>query len=83
MTGAEVVRRFAAAGLVLRRDGDVIRSRGPAGAITPDLRALIAEHRTAVLTTLTVHTCLRCGRFAFATPTVCCWCRRRETAACG
>lgn len=77
MTAADIISRFAASGLILRRDGDVIRCRGPAGALTHDLRALLAERRSGVLAALTTYPCTWCGRFAFSRPTTCFWCRMR------
>jgi hypothetical protein len=80
VTGAEIVGRFAAAGLLLRRDGDGIVCRGPAGALTPELRALVSSNRDDVLAALTTYPCSSCGRFAFPRPTVCYSCRRDSGA---
>ena len=75
MTGGEVVARLATSGLALRRDGNGIQCRGAQGALTDELRALVSSHRSEVLRSLTLYGCGGCGRFAFARPTVCYWCR--------
>lgn len=53
MNGWEVVRRCDTAGVRLWREGDQIRYEAPAGALTADMRGLIARNRTSVLAALT------------------------------
>jgi hypothetical protein len=49
MSAADVLAQAQAAGVQLVADGDRLRFRAPAGALTPDLRATLQEHRAAVL----------------------------------
>ena len=46
---AELVRRMAAAGIELWREGDRLRFRAPSGALTAELRAAVGEHRAELL----------------------------------
>lgn len=50
MTAAELIQALIAAGVDLWREGDRLRFRAPSGALTAELRALVAEHRAALLT---------------------------------
>ena len=79
MTAVELVRDLARRGVVLRVDGAVLRARGPAGAVTAELREAIAARRSEVLALLTSHPCVDCGRFAYPAPTRCYWCRQKST----
>ena len=45
MTVYDTIAACARAGVSLALDGDRLRYRAPAGALTPDLRAGLAEHR--------------------------------------
>ena len=49
MTRCELSERLAAAGVALRIEGDALRYRAPRGAMTPDLRAALVEHKPDVL----------------------------------
>ena len=49
MTAAALLRALIAADVDLWREGDRLRFRAPAGALTGDLRALVGEHRAALL----------------------------------
>lgn len=67
-------------GIVIYRSGPSLRATQPAGRITPDVRAAIAEHRDALLELLTTHPCTACGKFAFPCAGVTCWwCRAHPT----
>lgn len=43
---------LSAAGVILTAAGDKLRIEAPAGAITPELRARLAEHKAALLARL-------------------------------
>ncbi len=45
MTVYDTIAAAVAAGVALSLDGDRLHYRAPAGALTPDLRAGLAEHR--------------------------------------
>ena len=69
--------------LLLRRGAKVelladrrLRITAQRGVLTPDVRAAILELRGEMIGLLTTHACTDCGRFAFAVPTSCFWCRR-------
>lgn len=53
------------------------RLRVPTGALLQELRAQVVVHRDEILAFLTrpSFSCTGCGRFAFALPTTCNWCR--------
>ena len=48
-TAEDVLTELEERGVELRREGDRLRYRAPAGVMTPELRALVAEHRAALL----------------------------------
>jgi hypothetical protein len=61
--------------------GDTLRVRpGPEG-LTDDLRDAIRANKAEIIALLEtpVHSCSRCGRFAFPKPTTCYWCRQRKS----
>ena len=51
MTTGELLAELNRRGVELRADGDRLRYQ-PVAAVTPDLKAALAEHKTAILATL-------------------------------
>ena len=49
MTVYDTIARAARAGVSLSLDSGRLRYRAPAGALTPDLRAAITEHKSALI----------------------------------
>ena len=79
MTAAELLSVARTRGIVLRRVGETLTVRAPAGVVTPELREQLALHKGELLALLEARAfpCSACGRFAFPTAAVVCyWCRR-------
>lgn len=56
MTLASLLARLDTAGIALVADGDRLRWTAPAGALTPDLRDALRDHKAALLACLDGHT---------------------------
>lgn len=53
MTAAELLAELKKLGVLLICDGDALRIKAPAGVLTPELKAALAEHKAALLAQLT------------------------------
>ncbi len=49
MTATDILEMALAAGMELTAEGDKLACRAPKGAVTPELRGLLAEHKAEVL----------------------------------
>lgn len=53
MTPAGILADLYALGAHVRVDGDKLKISAPAGSITPEIKAALAEHKPAIIETLT------------------------------
>ncbi len=49
MTAAEVMAELEQRGIVLQPNGDRLQYKAPVGALTPELRQLLVEHKAVIL----------------------------------
>lgn len=52
MTAVELLAELKKLGVLLTCDGEALRIKAPAGVLTPDLKAALAEHKAALLAQL-------------------------------
>jgi hypothetical protein len=70
-----LMRDLRRRGVLLWATAGRLRVRAPVGTLTPGDRAALAGWRDALVAALTTHPCTNCGRYRFARPTLCYWCR--------
>jgi len=61
MTVSEVLQEVRRVGIMLQADMDRLRVNAPKGALTPELRQALLEHKPALLQLLTAPPCPTCG----------------------
>jgi ribosomal protein L40E len=59
-----LIADLRAKGVELAPNGDKLRVRAPEGTLTPDLLAVVAEHKAELLAALSAHCCPACERRA-------------------
>lgn len=62
MTPAELISTLDTQGVTVAFDGGCLRLRGPASAVTDDLRRLVAQHRMRLIAHLAGSACNICGQ---------------------
>ena len=83
MTPDELLGEVKRLGIRLAPEGnETLRFHAPEGALSPDLRNALIEHKAEIIAALLrPHPCVTCGKFSFRRfGTVCFWCRRAEEA---
>ena len=77
---AELLRELKEAGAVVTARGTRLRIDAPVGVLDPDLRNRLGRVKPEIMRLLQqpLYPCISCGKFCFASPTTCFWCRSHD-----
>ena len=82
MNALNLLANLRKSGAVLLVSGASLRVHPGPGGLTDELRSAIRTHKPELIALLETQarSCEHCGRFVYAKPTVCYWCRKAGAA---